>query len=123
MRMSGKDLVNRVVKQVFLRLRQLHYFSHRVVSTLESVCLSMKTTLRLSYRVLERHFECPFECDLTKAQVSFPTLDKITSVVFTLKQTLLSVEMTIAEALFLRHNKCRNDTPVFTVNLRQKSRL
>jgi hypothetical protein len=25
--LSGKYLVNRVVKQVFLRLRQLHYFS------------------------------------------------------------------------------------------------
>jgi ABC-type uncharacterized transport system substrate-binding protein len=26
--LSGKDQVNRVVKQVFLKLRQLHYFSY-----------------------------------------------------------------------------------------------
>jgi hypothetical protein len=37
------------------------------------------------------------------------------SVVFPLKQTLLSVETTLAEALFLCRNECRNDTPVFTV--------
>jgi hypothetical protein len=31
------------------------------------------------------------------------------NVVFTLKQTLLSVETTLAEALFLCRSKCRND--------------
>jgi hypothetical protein len=55
--------------------------------------------------------------------VSFSTLDKIRSVVFStlksvvfsLKKTLLSVETTLAEALFLCGNECRNDTLVFTV--------
>jgi hypothetical protein len=41
--------------------------------------------------------------------------DLILCVVLTLKQTLLSVETTLAEALFLCRNECRNDTPVFTV--------
>jgi hypothetical protein len=39
------------------------------------------------------------------------------SVVFPLKQTLLSVQTTLAEAPFLCRNECRNDTPVFTVYL------
>jgi hypothetical protein len=34
-------------------LRQTNSASASVVSTLKSVCLSVKTTLRLSYRVLE----------------------------------------------------------------------
>jgi hypothetical protein len=47
--------------------------------------------------------------------MSFPTLNKIKkSVVFTLKQTLLSVQANFAEALLLSRNKCRNDTTVFT---------
>jgi uncharacterized membrane protein len=37
------------------------------------------------------------------------------SVVFPLKQTPLSVETTLAEALFLCRTECQNDTPVFTV--------
>jgi hypothetical protein len=36
--------------------------------------------------------------------------------VFTLTETLLSVEMTLSEALFLCHDKCQNETPVFTVH-------
>jgi hypothetical protein len=36
--------------------------------------------------------------------------------VFTLTETLLSVEMTLAEAMFLCHDKCQNETPVFTVH-------
>jgi hypothetical protein len=53
--------------------------------------------------------------------MSFSTLDKINEVsfshlkVFTLEQTPLSVEMTLAKTLFLCRNKCRNDTPVFIV--------
>jgi hypothetical protein len=55
-------------------------------------------------------------------KVSIPTLDKINevsfshkNVIFILKQTFVSVEKTLAEALFLCRNKCRNDTPVFNV--------
>jgi hypothetical protein len=65
--------------------------------------------------------------------VSFPTLVKINgvsfftlksvvftliSVVFPLKQTLLSVETTLAQALFLCRNECRNDTPVLLCNVK-----
>jgi hypothetical protein len=45
--------------------------------------------------------------------ISFSTLDKINGVgvgvVFSLNQTLLSVETTLAVALFLCRNKCQND--------------
>jgi hypothetical protein len=53
-----------------------------------------------------------FNTQLDKRSVVFI----LESVVFILKQTLLSVETTLAEALFLCRNKCRNDTPVFTVH-------
>jgi hypothetical protein len=39
------------------------------------------------------------------------------SVIYTLKQELLSVETTLAEALFLCRNKCQNDPSVLTVQL------
>jgi hypothetical protein len=50
----------------------------------------------------------------TQVVISNTRKDK-RSLVFTLKQTLLSVE-TLAEALFLCRNKWRNDTPVFTAD-------
>jgi hypothetical protein len=49
--------------------------------------------------------------------VPFPTLYKKNEVSFPpLTDTFLSVEMTLVEALFLCRDKCRNDTPFFTVH-------
>jgi hypothetical protein len=64
-----------------------------------------------------------FECDLVNTytlKCHFQHSDKINevkSIVLTVKHTLLSVEMTLFEVLFLCRNKCRNDTSVFTVHV------
>jgi hypothetical protein len=74
-----------------------HLLRHRnsalasVISTLKSGFLSVKTTLRLSYRVL-----CLNQITLKRIKKTF-------------KKTSL------AEALFLCRNQCQNDTPVFAV--------
>jgi hypothetical protein len=108
-------------------LRHRNSASASVISTLKSVflrvkttLLSLKTTLSLSPLVLEMtllDFVIKSNSKVSKkhSKCDFSRQDK-RSVFFTLKQTLLSVETTLGEALFLCRNMCRNDTPVFTVN-------